>query len=122
VSRPARILVIDDEPDIVRLVAKVLSAHGHHVVSGRDAAAALDELDREPPDVLIVDAGLPGIDGIELVRRLKTNPATRHVPIMLMSSAYLSLGDGPRADEYLVKPFTREALIGNVDRLLKPRP
>jgi len=117
----ARILVIDDEPDIVRMVVKVLTARGHEVSSGRDGTEALAMVAADAPDALIVDANLPGIDGLEVVRRMKTNPATQHVPVVLMSAAYLSLGEGPRADEYVVKPFTREVLIANVDRVLKRR-
>jgi CheY-like chemotaxis protein len=115
----ARILVIDDELDIVRVIVKILSARGHHVDTGREGIDCLKRIEADPPDVLIVDANLPGLDGLELVRRIKTNPATRHVPVVLMSAAYLSLGDGPSADEYVVKPFTREVLIANVERLLK---
>jgi CheY-like chemotaxis protein len=115
----ARILVIDDELDIVRVIVKILSARGHDVDTGRDGHELIERVQAEPPDVLVIDANLPGVDGIELVRRLKTNPATRHVPVVLMSAAYLSLGDGPAADEYVVKPFTREVLVSNVERLLK---
>jgi two-component system alkaline phosphatase synthesis response regulator PhoP len=114
----ARILVIDDEHDIVRVIVKILGARGHDVDTGRDGVEALARVEADPPDVLIVDANLPGLDGVELVRRLKANPATRHVPVVLMSAAYLSLGDGPAADEYVVKPFVGEVLIANVERLL----
>lgn len=114
----ARILVIDDELDIVRQVVKILSARGHDVDTGRDGLECLSRVQADPPDVLVVDANLPGLDGIELVRRLKADPATRHVPIVLMSATYLSLGDGPAADEYVVKPFVREVLVKNVERLL----
>jgi len=115
----ARILVIDDELDIVRQVVKILSARGHDVDTGRDGLEGLARVEAEPPDVLVVDANLPGLDGIELVRRIKSNPATKHVPVVLMSATYLSLGDGPAADEYVVKPFVREVLVKNVERLLK---
>ncbi len=115
----ARILVIDDELDVIRLVVKILSGCGHDVHTGRDGLEALTLVEADPPDVLVVDANLPGLDGIEVVRRIKTNPATRHVPVILMSAAYLSIGDGPAADEYVVKPFVREVLIANVERLLK---
>jgi CheY-like chemotaxis protein len=115
----ARILVIDDELDIVRVIVKILGARGHVVTTGREGADCLERVAADPPDVLIVDADLPGLDGLELVRRLKTDPGTRHVPVVLMSASYLGLGDGPRADEYVVKPFTREVLVANVERLLK---
>jgi DNA-binding response OmpR family regulator len=115
----ARIMVIDDELDIVRIVVKILSARGHDVDTGRDGIEGLARVEAEPPDVLIVDSNLPGIDGIELVRKIKSNPKTKHVPIVLMSATYLSLGDGPLADEYVVKPFVRETLVANVERLLK---
>ena len=115
----ARILVIDDEHDIVRAIVKILSARGHDVDTARDGNGLIDRVEADPPDAVIIDAALPGVDGIELVRQLKTNTATRHVPVVLMSAAYLSLTDGPSADEYVVKPFTREILVQNVERLLK---
>jgi CheY-like chemotaxis protein len=114
----ARILVIDDELDIVRAIVRILSARGHEVDTGRDAYECIDRVRKDPPDVLIVDANLPDIDGVELVRHLKTHPSSANVPVVLMSSAYLSLDDGPRADEYVLKPFTREVLIANVERLI----
>jgi chemosensory pili system protein ChpA (sensor histidine kinase/response regulator) len=114
----ARILVIDDELDIVRAIVKMLSARGHDVDTGRDGNDCIARVEADPPDVLVIDAALPGLDGIELVRLLKTNEKTRHIPVVLMSSSYLSLGDGPAADEYVVKPFTREVLVHNVERLI----
>ncbi len=115
----ARILVIDDEIDIVRAIVRILSARGHEVDTGRDGYECIQRVRTDPPDVLVVDAALPGIDGLELVRHLKMHPSSRHVPIVLMSANYLSLdGTDVRADEYVVKPFTREVLIANVERLI----
>ncbi len=113
----ARVLVIDDELDIVRVVVRTLSARGHEVDTGRDGREALPRIEADPPDLLIIDANLPGLDGVELVRRLKASPRTAGVPILLMTTAYLGL-DGLGADEYVVKPFLREVLLANVDRLL----
>jgi DNA-binding response OmpR family regulator len=117
----ARILVIDDEQDIVRAIVKILTSRGHEVDTGRDAEECLARIGATPPDVMIIDANLAGLDGVDLVRRLKTAEATRHIPVVLMSSAYLSLGEGPSADEYVVKPFTREVLVNNVERLLRSK-
>ena len=118
----ARILVIDDEQDIVRAIVKILSSRGHEVDTGRDAEECLARIAAAPPpDVMIIDANLAGLDGVDLVRRLKTTDGTRHIPVVLMSSAYLSLGEGPSADEYVVKPFTREVLVNNVERLIRSK-
>ncbi len=119
----ARILVVDDEIDIVRMVAKVLTARGHQVEAGRDGVDAVERVRRAPPDLVLVDAGLPGVDGVEVCRRLKADPETRGVPVVLLTAGELSLADvsndhGLGADGYVIKPFVREVLLASVDRLL----
>jgi CheY-like chemotaxis protein len=119
----ARILVVDDEIDIVRMVSKVLAARGHQLEAGRDGVDAVERIRRSPPDLVLVDAGLPGIDGVEVCRRLKAEPETRGVPVILLTANELSLADvdadtGLGADGYVLKPFVREVLVANVDRLL----
>jgi DNA-binding response OmpR family regulator len=119
----ARILVVDDELDIVRMVAHVLGARGHQIESGRDAVDAALRIRRAPPDLVIIDVDLPGTDGNELCRRLKADPASRAVPVLMMTAGDITLDDcsreaGPGADGWLVKPFVREVLVANVDRLL----
>lgn len=121
----ARILVVDDELDVVRMVARTLEARGHTVEVARDGEAALTLIAREVPELLVIDANLPRLDGAEVCRRLRADPATAALPIVMMCSAYVSLTDaqavhGP--DELVMKPFVRETLIRNVERLLKPRP
>ena len=124
----ARILVVDDEIDIVRMVAKVLTARGHQIEAGRDGVDAVERVRRAPPDLVLVDAGLPGVDGVEVCRRLKADPETRRVLVVLLTAGELSLADvdndgGLGADGYIIKPFVREVLVANVDRLLgQPRP
>ena len=121
----ARILVVDDELDVVRMVARTLEGRGHAVEVARDGEAALTVIARQPPELLVIDANLPRIDGAEVCRRLRADPATRALPIVMMCSAYVSLTDAQAeqgADELVMKPFVRETLIRNVERLLKPRP
>ena len=121
----ARILVVDDEPDIVRVVVKIMEARGHTVATAKDGAEAIERVKADPPDVVILDLNLPKLDGYEVCKRIKTDPATQHVPVVMMTAAYVSVddartGSAAGADEYVVKPFLREVLVHNVERLLKP--
>ena len=122
----AYILVVDDEPDIVKLVVRLLEARGHRVGVARDGEEALESATRERPDVIVLDLNLPRVDGFEVCRRLKSGEATRMVPIVMMTAAFPSVeqatrGIGLGADEYVVKPFVREVLVHNVERLI-PKP
>jgi CheY-like chemotaxis protein len=120
----AQILVVDDEADIVRIVSRIMESRGHQVRSAGDGKAALEEVKRERPDVLILDLNLPHLDGYEVCRRLKADPTTKDIPVLMMTAAYVSVEDARRgeeagADEYIIKPFLREVLVHNVERLLQ---
>ena len=82
----ARVLVIDDEPDVVRLILKVLSARGHMVQTARDGARALERVRDEPPDVILLDSDVPKIDGAEVCRRIKTDATTMKIPVVMILS------------------------------------
>jgi chemotaxis family two-component system response regulator PixH len=120
----ARILVIDDEPDVVRLILKVLSGRGHVVQTSRDGASALLRVKLEAPDVILLDSDVPKIDGAEVCRQIKINPATDKIPIVMMTSSYIDIYDvgsegGP--DAFVVRPFARDVLANVVDRVLYRR-
>jgi CheY-like chemotaxis protein len=120
----ARVLVIDDEPDVVRLILKVLSGRGHIVQIARDGASALQRVKLEAPDVILLDSDLPKIDGAEVCRRLKTNTTTQKIPVVMMTSQYIDIYDvgadaGP--DAFVVRPFVREVLANVVERALFKR-
>jgi CheY-like chemotaxis protein len=122
----AKILVVDDEPDIVRVVVKIMEARGHTVATAADGPEALERVASDPPDVVILDLNLPRMDGWEVCKRLKSGDGTQHIPVVMMTAAYVSVEDADRgtdlgADEYVVKPFLREVLIHNVERLLEAR-
>ena len=121
----AHILVIDDEPDIVKLVSKILEARGHRVTTGHNGEEALASIDRDRPDVIVLDLNLPKVDGFEVCRRLKSNPATKAIPVVMLTAAYVTVDDATRglglgADEYVVKPFLKDVLVHNVERLIPP--
>lgn len=120
----ARILVVDDEPDIVRVVTKIMEARGHSVTIAHDGIEACDRVKADPPDVVILDLNLPRLDGWEVCKRIKGDPATAHVAIVMMTAAYVSVDDAAAgakigADEYVVKPFLRDVLVHNVERLIR---
>ena len=117
----ARVLVIDDEQDVVRLIVKVLSGRGHVVGVARDGVSALARVKQEPPEVIVLDSDLPKIDGAEVCRQLKTNATTAGIPIVMMTSEYIDIYDvgaegGP--DAFVVQPFARDVLANVVDRVL----
>ncbi len=117
----AKVLVIDDEPDLVRLIVKVLSGRGHVVATARDGATALQRVAAEPPDVIIVDSDLPKIDGAEVCRRIKMETATKRIPVLMMTSAYIDIhavGAEGGPDAFVVRPFVREVLANAVERML----
>jgi DNA-binding response OmpR family regulator len=122
----AHILVCDDEPEIVKMVAKLMQALGHRVTIARDGQEALDAVAIEKPDLVVLDLNIPKVDGFEVCRRLKSADATRAMPVIMMTAAFPTIADADRglgigADEYVVKPFLREVLVHNVERLI-PKP
>jgi DNA-binding response OmpR family regulator len=116
----ARVLVVDDEAPIVELVRGYLRAEGMEVVVERDGPYALDAVRHQRPDVVVLDVMLPGLDGLEVLRRLRT--FSDSYVIMLTARAEevdrivgLSVG----ADDYLTKPFSPRELVARVKALLR---
>jgi CheY-like chemotaxis protein len=119
----AKILVVDDEPDIVRFVVKTMESRGHAVSKAMNGKLAIEQVANDRPDVIILDLNLPEMDGFEVCRRLKGDPKTSDIPIVMMSAAYVTIEDARHgadtgADEYVVKPFLSEVLVHNVERLI----
>jgi len=116
----AKILVVDDEPHMVKLVEANLRAAGYEVVSAVDGRTALAAVERELPDLIILDIMLPGIDGYEVCRRIREYSA---VPILMLtarsSEIDLVRGFDVGADDYLEKPFSVNELLVRVRAVLK---
>ncbi len=85
IPRRSRVLVADDTESVRSLFERLLSADGHDVVSVADGRAALDAIQRDRPDVILLDVEMPGIDGLEVCRRLKADPATRLTPVVMVT-------------------------------------
>jgi DNA-binding response OmpR family regulator len=119
----AHILVVDDEPEIVKMIVKIMEARGHRVSTAPDGEAALAAVAAERPDVVVLDLNIPKLDGFEVCKRLKSDAATKTIPIVMLTAAYPSVEDASKgldlgADEYVVKPFLRDVLVHNVERLI----
>jgi putative two-component system response regulator len=110
-----RVLVVDDDPEIAQLISRLLAADGHLVTVAHTGPAALTAVAECSPDLVVLDLGLPGLCGLEVCRRLKADPATRLIPVLVLT------GNGEAggrvgaweagADEYLTKPV-RPADLG----------
>ena len=114
----SRILVADDNADMREYVGRLLRADGWHVESAPDGAAALASARLRPPDLVLADVMMPGLDGFELLKELRRDPITSGVPVVLLSAR---AGEESRigglaagADDYLVKPFSAHELIARV--------
>jgi CheY-like chemotaxis protein len=120
-----RILIVDDNATNLKLVAYLMKANGYEVDTALEAGAALDAIGKHRPDVILMDIQLPGIDGLELTRRLKADPATRDIVIIAVT-AYAMKGDEDKAlaagcDDYITKPIDTRALPETIARHLANR-
>lgn len=111
----ARILVIEDHPTNLELMSYLLRAWGHEVDTAGDGLQGLDRARAQPPDLVVCDIGLPGMDGYEVARRLKAAPATARVPLVAVT-AYAMVGDQEKAlragfDAHVPKPIEPVALM-----------
>lgn len=121
-----RILIADDDPLLRGLVEHKLSAAGHQIFTAGDGAAAMVEITAQRPDLIVLDAMMPVLDGFEVLRRLKSAPETSSLPVIMLTAlkreqdivGALQLG----AADYLVKPFIPDELVARIRRLLPTGP
>jgi len=118
-----RILVIDDDPDIVRFVRTNLESEGYAVRTASDGEEGIRLAFSEPPDLVLLDLMMPGVDGFDVLRRLQTSPATTNVSIVLLTARAnvrdLVRGLEGGADDYIQKPFDIEELLARVGSVLR---
>ncbi len=121
----ARLLLVDDEEHLRRAMRDLMERAGYQVLEAADGVEALDMVDRHAPDVIILDLNLPGIDGYEVLAQIRSRPAMRGVPVVVLTAKgdednevrVLELG----AADFLTKPFRARALAARIDALLDGR-
>jgi CheY-like chemotaxis protein len=118
-----KILIVDDNPTNLKLVSYLMQQHGYEVATAGDADDAIESIAQSVPALILMDVQLPGIDGLELTRRLKSDPATKAIKIIAVT-AYAMKGDQEKAlaagcDDYVTKPIDTRALPLTVAKHLK---
>jgi type II secretory ATPase GspE/PulE/Tfp pilus assembly ATPase PilB-like protein/CheY-like chemotaxis protein len=118
----ACVLLVEDEDQLRRVMKDLLQREGYRVAEARDGIQALDEVDRSAPDVIILDLNLPGLDGYGVLQQLRSRPATREIPVMVLTAKgdednevrVFELG----ADDFVTKPFRARALTARLEAVL----
>jgi two-component system, OmpR family, alkaline phosphatase synthesis response regulator PhoP len=120
---PKKILAVDDEKHIVRLVQVNLERQGYEVITASDGKEALEKVASEHPDLLVLDVMMPYMDGFEVLQNLRRNPETREIPVIMLTAkaqdADVFRGWQSGVDCYLTKPFNPMELITFVKRIFK---
>jgi type II secretory ATPase GspE/PulE/Tfp pilus assembly ATPase PilB-like protein/CheY-like chemotaxis protein len=121
----ACVLLVEDEEQLRRVMKDLLQREGYRVAEARDGIQALDEVDRSAPDVIILDLNLPGLDGYGVLSQLRSRPATRDIPVMVLTAKgdednevrVFDLG----ADDFVTKPFRARSLTARIEAVLGRR-
>jgi type II secretory ATPase GspE/PulE/Tfp pilus assembly ATPase PilB-like protein/CheY-like chemotaxis protein len=121
-GRGAKVLLVEDEEQLRRVMKDLLEREGYRVAEARDGIQALDEVDRYAPDIIVLDLNLPGLDGYSVLQQLRSRPATRSIPVMVLTAKgdednevrVFELG----ADDFITKPFRARALSARLEAIL----
>jgi two-component system alkaline phosphatase synthesis response regulator PhoP len=117
-----KILIVDDEEDIVTALSIRLKATGYEVITAFDGMAALSKARDEQPNLILLDIMLPKLDGYKVCRMLKFDEKYRHIPIIMITAkvadANKKMGEEMGADSYIIKPFNPEELMSKIKELL----
>jgi DNA-binding response OmpR family regulator len=118
-----QVLVVDDELDILEMTRIMLESLGFDVITASDGEKVLEIVEEKNVDLILLDAVMPGVHGLDVCRMLKRNPKTRVIPIIIFSAlgtgVDMMLEENDKADAYMSKPFTRNILIDKVQGQLE---
>jgi two-component system response regulator VicR len=123
---PILVVSIEDEPDMIDLIRLILRPRGYDVIGANGGLAGLEKVHEMQPQLVLLDLMMPDLDGWEVYQRLKADPATRHIPVIIVTAKTygqekLSAVRSNEMDDYLIKPFGPAQLVESVERVLTRR-
>jgi len=117
-----KILVVEDEESLLKLESILLTSKGYEVIGVPNGKAALEAIDEQQPDLVLLDIMLPEIDGFEVCRRIKSNQQTKDIPVIMLTAKTsredMTRGEKVGADWYITKPFKSAMVIETIQRFL----
>jgi len=113
-----RILMVEDDANLRVVIRMVLERAGYEVAEARHGADALESIETALPDLVLVDRTMPVMNGIELIDRLRSNPATAPLPIILLSGLHVDSNVSRLVDAVMLKPFEPAHLLASIDRAM----
>ncbi len=121
-----KIMVVDDEPDLLEVVKLILESDGYQVVTANSGQEALSIIEKEMPDLVLLDIIMPKMDGWEVFSRIKGNPRTHDIPVIMLTAKDQRIDKliglhVVRVDDYITKPFGRAELLERIKRVLQEK-
>ncbi len=121
-----KIMVVDDEPDLLEVVKLILESDGYQVVTAGSGQEALDRLEKEKPELVLLDIIMPKMDGWEVFSRIKSNPKTTDIPVIMLTAKDQRIDKliglhVVRVDDYITKPFGRSELLERIKHVLQEK-
>ena len=120
---PQKILIVDDEPNIVIPLQFLMEQNGYNILVAQSGEEALEMISKEKPDLVLLDIMLPGVDGFEVCEIVRLNPEWRNIKIIFLTAkgrdVDIAKGMVLGADEYITKPFSNQQIIDAVKKLLE---
>ena len=117
------ILLVEDEPSLIELMNIYLSRRGYRIVTVADGAEVMNQARSVKPDIIILDIMLPKLNGFEVCSLIKSDPALKQIPVMILSAlvqkSEIEMGIRMGADLYMTKPFQNSDLLANIEKLLE---
>jgi len=121
-----RVVCVEDEPAMIDLIRLILSRKGYHVVGAMGGREGLEAIQREKPDVVLLDLMMPDMDGWEVYQKLKANDATKNIPVIVVTAKAQSIDKVlglhiAKVDDYITKPFGPQDLLESVEKVIARR-
>lgn len=117
-----KILIVEDEESLLKLESILLTTKGYLVQGATTGLAALEAVADEPPDLILLDIMLPEMDGFDVCERIKTDPQTKHIPVILLTARKthedVARGEAVGADQYITKPFKSTMVMEAIEKLI----